>query len=104
MVEQKREYFRVEFPQSYRPSLEMDVDHYEIADVSEFGIRFNAGGDNSFTINDLIIGTIVFPDGKDFELSGQVTRIDDGYVSLELAEPLPLSKIRAEHLYLIGNY
>lgn len=104
MVEQKREYFRVEFPNSYRPSLTMDVDNYEIEDVSEFGMKFKVGEGNPFTVNDLIIGTITFPDGKDFDLSGQVTRIDDGCVILELAEPLPLSKIRAEHLYLISNY
>ena len=104
MVEQKREYFRVEFPHSYRPSLAMDVDKYEIEDVSEFGMRFNAGDDNSFIVDDLIIGSIIFPDGQDFELSGQVIRVNDGFVSLQLAEPLPLSKIRAEHLYLISHY
>lgn len=104
MVEQKREYFRVEFPHSYRPSLTMDVDNYEIEDVSEFGMKFKAGQGAPFTVDDLIIGTIIFPDGKDFELSGQVTRIYDGYVSLELAEPLPLSKIRAEHQHLLSNY
>ena len=104
MAEQKREYFRVEFPLTYRPLLTVDVDHYEIEDVSEYGMRFNAGDDRSFSLNDLIMGTIVFPDGKNFELSGQVARIDEAYVSLQLAEPLPLSKIRAEHLYLISHY
>jgi len=104
MVERKREYFRVEFPHSYRPSLTMDVDKYEIEDVSEYGVKFKSTEANEFMLDDLIIGTIIFPDGKDFELSGQVIRVDDCYVSLHLAEPLPLSKIRSEHLYLISHY
>ncbi len=104
MVEQKREYFRVEFPRSYSPSLEFDADTYEIQDVSEYGIRFRVSGDNPFMNDELVVANIIFPDNEKYELSGQIVRIDNGYVSMQLASPLPLSKIREEHLHLIHKY
>ncbi len=104
MAEQKREYFRVEFPRSYHPSLELDMDSYEIQDVSEFGVKFKVVGDNPFMTDELVVANIIFPDEEKFELSGQIVRIDGDYVSMELASPLPLHKIRAVHLYLIRNH
>lgn len=103
MVDQKREYFRVEFPRSYQPSLELDLDSYEILDVSEFGVRFRVEGDNPFMTDELVVANIIFPDEESFELSGHIVRIDGHFVSMELTSPLPLSKIRQVHLYLIRN-
>ena len=104
MAEQKREYFRVAFPRSYHPSLELDIETYEIQDVSEFGVKFKVEGDNPFMANELVIASIIFPDDEKFELSGQIVRIDGDYVSMELASPLPLHKIRAVHLHMIRNH
>lgn len=104
MAEQKREYFRVEFPRSYHPSLELDIDTYEIQDVSEFGIRFKVTGDNPFMTNELVVASIIFPDEEKFDLSGEIVRIDGNFVSMQLASPLPLRKIREEHLHLIQQH
>ena len=104
VAEQKREYFRVEFPNIYRPFLVMNNEKFEIEDVSEFGMRFKVDELNLFLVNELIVADIVFPDGNMFELSGNIVRIDNGYVSMELSIPLPLSKIRAEHTYLLKHF
>lgn len=104
MTKQKREYFRVTFPKAYNPSLEFDSDKYVIHDISEYGIKFKVIGDNPFMTNELLIADIEFPDGESFELSGQIVRIEPHYVSMELATPIPLSKIRAEHIHLIQQH
>ncbi len=104
MFDQKREYFRVEFNRTYHPSLELDVDSYEVRDVSEYGIRFDVMGDNPFMTDELVVASIIFPDNKKYELSGQIVRIDGSSISLKLDAPLPLDKIRAEHLHLIRNF
>ncbi len=104
MAAQKREYFRVEFPHSYRPNLTMSAETYEIEDVSEYGVKFKVETITHFTLDEMVIVSVVFPDGEEYELSGQVVRIDDDAVSLQLLTPIPLSKIRAEHLHLIQHY
>lgn len=104
MTKQKREHFRVEFPSSYQPALKLDTDSYDIHDVSEYGVKFKVDGDNPFMLDELVVANIVFPDSAKLELSGQIVRIDGGFVSMELAAPLPLTKIRAIHLHLLRNH
>lgn len=100
----QREYFRLVYPQAHRPTLIVDIDNYEIEDVSEYGMKVRIDNDPAFMVDDSIIATIAFPDGKEFDLSGQVVRIDDEYAGLQLETPLPLSVIRAESLYIMNNY
>ena len=101
----QREYFRLAYPQAYRPSLVIDdIENYEIEDVSEFGMKVRIDNDPAFMVNDSVIGTIAFPNGREFDLSGQIVRINEGYAGLQLETPLPLSLIRSETLYIMTNY
>ena len=105
MKEQKqREYYRLAYPGSYRPLLMLDIDNYEIEDVSEYGMKVKIPEDDAFMVDDNFMAIISFPDGKEFDLSGQVVRIDQGYAGLQLDTPLPLSIIRSESLYIITHY
>lgn len=100
----QREYYRLIYPHAHRPSLVIDIDNYEIADVSEYGMKVRIDDDPAFMVADRVIATIAFPDGKEFDLSGQVVRIDDDYAGLQLETPLPLSVIRSESLYIMNNF
>mgnify|MGYP000209086016 CR=1 FL=1 len=102
--ENQREYYRLSYPDSHRPSLVMDVENYEIADVSEYGMKVKIDNDPAFMVADSIIATIAFPDGKEFDLSGEIVRIDEDCAGLKLETPLPLSVIREESLFLMNNY
>ncbi|RDH84041.1 MAG: hypothetical protein DIZ80_07865 [endosymbiont of Galathealinum brachiosum] len=100
----QREYFRLAYPQVHRPSLVIDIDNYEIADVSEYGMKVKIDDDPAFLVDDSVIAIIAFPDGREFDLSGQVIRVDHGYAGLQLETPIPLSVIRSETLYLMNTY
>lgn len=103
--EKQRQYHRLVYPDSYRPSLMMDASYnYEIADVSEFGLKVKVDDDLGLMVNDTVRAVISFPYGKEFDLSGQVVRVDNGYAGLQLDEPLPQSVITSEALYLIRNF
>lgn len=102
--EKQREYYRLPYPNSYRPLLAIDIDNFEILDVSEYGLKVKIDADPAFMIDDNIQATIAFPDGKEFDLSGQVVRIEEGFAGLQLQTPLPISLIRSEHLFIINNY
>ena len=104
MQQQKREYYRVQYPYSYRPSLTLDVDDYQIEDISEFGIKVKLDDNCALRLDDAVQANIAFSNGNEYELGGQVVRIDQGYAGLILKTPLPLSLIRAEHLYIIKNF
>ncbi len=100
----QREYHRLAFPSSYRPSLMIDVDSYEIEDVSEYGMKIHISEDPAFMVDDNIMAIIAFPDGKEFDLSGQVVRIDEGFAGLKLETPLPLTVILSEYFCINNTY
>ncbi len=102
--EKQREHFRLAYPDIHRPRLMMDSDSFEVADVSEFGVKVRVDQDPAFMVDDNVMATIEFPDGREFDLSAHVVRLDDGYAGLRLDTPLPLSVIRAEALYVMYNY
>ena len=105
MEEKQREYYRLTYPQSYRPVLTMDFDQYEVEDISEYGIKLKVDADDpTFMLNDHVMAIIKFPDGREFDLSGRVVRTHDGCVGLALDTALPLSLIRSESLYVLYNF
>ena len=105
MKDQKtREHYRLVFPESYRPALSMDFSDFEVEDVSEYGLKVRVDDDPAFMVNDQIEASIVFPGGREFELSAQVVRVDDGFAGLLLEAPLPATLIQSEALYVIQNF
>lgn len=104
MSEQKRESFRVEFPITYHPSVSYESSIYDVHDLSEFGVKFKIGHSNPFSTGEDVNANIIFPDGEKYKLIGKIIRIDDIYAVIHLSKPIPLSKVRAEHLHLIQNY
>ncbi len=104
LEEKQRQYYRLIYPDSYRPSLMLDVFEYEIEDVSEYGLKVKTDNDPVFMVEDEVLATIAFPDGKEFELSGHVVRVDEGFAGIALDSPLPDSLIKSEALYVIQNF
>lgn len=100
----QRECFRLLYPRSHRPSLMINIDSYEVEDVSEHGVKFRIDDDPAFMVDDNVTAIIAFPDGKEFDLSGQVVRIDNEFAGLELDTPFPLSVIKEQTLYIMNNY
>jgi len=104
MVEQKRESFRVEYPKAYSPKITIKDCVFDVFDVSEFGIKFYVIDEHLFQRNELVSASINFSDNDEYEIEASIVRIEKGFISLKLITPLPLSKIRAEHLFLIQQY
>ena len=104
MADQKRESFRVEYPRSYYPTITINKQKFDIIDASEIGIKFYIKDNTSLVLGREYTSIIRFPDNEQFKLTARVIRIDSEFISLKLITPLPLRKIRAEHLYLIQNF
>lgn len=103
MVEQKRDYFRLEYPFEYRPILLLGDQQYPVVNVSECGVKFITEGTSAFAIGDQLDGDIVFHDQDRYACRGEVIRLGQRSVVLLLGEPVPLHKIRSEHIFLINR-
>jgi len=102
--EQRREYFRVEYPSGYRPRFITKDQSFDILDVSECGIRFLVVDNARFIIGEPVKGIVCFTDGEELECSGIVLRKELGTVAVQNDVTIPLARIRAEHLNLIRKF
>ncbi len=103
MAEQRREYFRLEYPMSYRPSLKMGGKVFDVVEVSECGIKFLLPKQHSFGVDQKIKANIQFYDEEVFPCEGYIIRIEKDVAVILLSEGLPLHKIRTEHIFLINK-
>jgi len=104
MTEQRREFYRVEFPEQERPMLFLDEISYEVLDICEAGIRFEVDDISSFIANDRLNAQIRFRDGAVVDTSGDILYQRDNSLVVILDKPISLRRVRAEHLYLINKY
>lgn len=97
-LEQQRELFRVEFPQSYSPSIHLEDGCYTVQDISECCVRFKVENATGLKEKENVIGIIRFPDDEIFDCSGEVIRISTNDVIMSLDKPIPLHKLKYEHM------
>lgn len=103
MSEQRREYFRLNYPIADRPSLHSRNETFEVLDVSEYGVRFKIPGDSPFLLEESVRADIRFTDDEIYECSGHIHRCTDKDAVILLGTPIPLQKIRSEHIMLINR-
>lgn len=104
MAEQRREYFRVEYPIVERPVFSITTGKFDVIDVSEFGVRFNVSVAHDFVPGQMIAGKIRFGDGRAYDCMGEVVRVDDYSVSMYLHTPIPMLRIQKETVHLMMSY
>ena len=104
MIEQKREYYRVEYPLNDRPALLSKEGEFEIIDISEGGVKFKAENYRHFSVGDMLGLSIKFSDNYTFNCMGKIVRIDNENVAVNNMHHIPLERIRSEHLQLIQKY
>jgi len=104
MPEQRREFFRVEFPVRERPELFLDEFSYEVLDLCEAGIRFEVDDITPLIRSGRIDAQIRFRDGTVVDSSGDILYRRQNSIVVILDKPISLRRVRAEHLYLINKY
>mgnify|MGYP006328910519 CR=1 FL=1 len=106
MVEksQNRQFFRIEYPRSERPTLHLNKKQYVVLDVSEQGICFEIPVEHGFQAGDRIIGRIDFCKRTQVDIRGSVLRLSEASCAVTLSHHLPLPLIMSEQRYLFANF
>ena len=95
----RREYFRVQYPAVERPCLEMEGESHAVMDISEQGLRYQAG-DSSPDVGREVAGIVRFSRGECVEVRGTVLRVVDGQVSCRLTTGVPFKIVIDEQRYV----
>src|SRR5438552_2054468 len=101
-TDNRRNFYRLNYPEAYHPKLRMNGANYRVLDLSEQGLRFHMGtASGSVHLQDEVVGTLNFTDGESFIIRGNVSRVNEGEISVNLKVPIALRKIMAEQRILI---
>jgi hypothetical protein len=104
MAEQRREYFRVEYPIVERPVFSLTAGRFDVMDISEFGIKFYITVAHDFSPGQIIGGKVKFNDGRVLDIEGEILRCDDHSVSVRLTKSIPMMRIQKETVHLMMTY
>jgi len=100
-----REYYRVAYPTSLRPRLEVLDHQFDVVDVSERGLRFRLGQAAAPDAGNEVQGTIRFRRGDTVPIRGVVVRVDEnGEVAARLDDGVPLRVIMEEQRFLLDRH
>ncbi len=100
-----REYYRVAYPTSLRPRLDVQSHHFDVIDVSEKGMRFALGRTaEAPQVGDEVAGTIRFRRGEEVAVRGTVVRLDGREVAVKLEQGIPLRVVMEEQRFLLDRH
>ena len=102
----KRQYYRIRYPRSYRPKVRIQGEDHEgdVVELSERGVRFFYEGKIILREGSDLEVTITFHDGESFELKGETLRVSKEDVIVRFSDWLPLIRIMREQIYLRNHF
>lgn len=99
-MENRRQHYRITYPQSERPRFVFGSSISEIIECSERGLRFRTAGKRPEE-EARISGRVAMRHGKEVRVSGFVVWSDENIVALYLDRiPIPFLAVMREQLYL----
>lgn len=99
-----REYHRIRFPISERPTFLYENRAYAVIDVSVRGVRYAAPNGPFPTLHDPIEGILRFRRGAQVKIAGTVVRVQNNHVALHLDRDISFAILLAEQRYLHARY
>lgn len=104
----RREYYRIAYPSSQAPELEIESDDaasgksltYAITDISESGLSFKGG---FFNPGDLLMGEVRFKNGNHTRITGRVLRKHNDITCLILDCYIPAGMLIKEQRQLLAD-
>ena len=102
---ERRRFYRLKYPISASPTLELALRVYRISEISEEGLRFHCAKAKSYRVGRTVAGRIVFRDGTIHKIEGAVLRTTDDEVVVKLSRGMiPFKKIMEEQQFIIRNF
>ncbi len=97
----RRDYYRIDYPDSHRPRLWVPFGCLEVLDCSETGLRYRLSGEPAPEVGAEVEGRLRLGSGRDLRVHGRVTRVREDAVALDLSEPgIPFRVILQEQIHL----
>ena len=101
---QRRRYYRLQYPEVERPTVWFKGRTYEVAEVSEGGVMILLGDGCAVRVGQSFAGVVEFEDGETNSIVGVVLRIDANKMIVKLSKGISLRRMMAEQIRLRKKY
>ncbi len=101
MEENRRQFFRLEYPGNTGPRFISGGVNFQVLDLSEYGLRLKIKSNIGYQSGTSFVGSLTFTSGESFLVFGTIKRITEDSLSIELKKAVPLRIIMAEQRRLI---
>ena len=97
--QEKRRYYRIEYPASMKPTLKIRKHEFEVLNISEKGVMFLAEKEIKF--GRWVRGTVTFNDSQTVGIEGKIVRNHGNNIGMFLTvKAIPYSRILSEQRLL----
>lgn len=100
--EERREYYRLQFPPAKRPQLLINKESHAVVDCSAHGVRYVASSETPPTPGEPVTGLLRFRHGKQTPVLGVVMRVEGDEIVLYIpGREVPSTLLRSEERHLL---
>ncbi|MHC4878239.1 MAG: PilZ domain-containing protein [Planctomycetota bacterium] len=103
MSDERREYFRVRYPEVERPIIEIDDNRYDVAELSEGGLRV-LGDFGELESAQPVKARLHLLSGEPVKIMATFSRIDEGEAVFDQLAGISFAEMMNEQRYLIRKY
>jgi hypothetical protein len=96
----RRNFFRIAYPEHERPRLVLGSTICEVVDCSEGGLLFRPSPLEDYRVGQEIHGRLRLSGGRETPIAGEIIRVSDEAVSVKLEVGIPFGLILKEQLHL----
>lgn len=105
MDDNRRQFFRLEYPPGSGPKLVSSGIKLEVLDISEQGLLIQVKNSSpTVKVGGGFTASLTFPDGESMLVFGNIVRVNEDKLSIKLRRPIPLRIIMAEQRRIIQNF
>ena len=98
--ESRRAWYRIVYPLTERPTLEIGRTLHDVIDCSERGVRYEINHQRVPQVGNPVAGVLHLSRGENVQIEGVVLRVARGVVAVGLNPPLAFAQVMAEQRYL----
>lgn len=103
MSDERREFFRIRYPSVERPQMEVGNDRFDVAEVSEGGLRV-LGEFEELESGHQIEASLRLLCGNSLNVTASFLRIEDGEAVFDDLQGVSFGEMMNEQRYLIRKY
>ena len=97
---ERRAYFRVNYPPTERPILQIGKNEFEVFDISERGLQF--WNNQNIKLPEWVRGTITLHNNVPLNIEGRIVWKYESGIGVKLITAIPYARILEEQRYLIN--